>query len=181
MALGHYPAAQDLAPSRLFTQVASCCGRSQHVIETPGLVATLESTVTETESRAQPDPQIAIQSYQLLVETYQQHVDLMLKCVAIYLAVVGTVTGLVFSANADPQRRIALCVFVALTSLITIVGGPAAFAWVRGLEGPMRRYEQMLRLDRFPLGGVRYIIWATLGIALLILAGSVITAMVTAV
>lgn len=43
----------------------------------------------------------------------------------------------------------------------------------------MRRYERMLRLDPFPLGGVRYIIWATLGLATLILAGSVIAAVIT--
>ncbi|MDP3774564.1 MAG: hypothetical protein Q8Q85_09885 [Gemmatimonadales bacterium] len=38
--------------------------------------------------------------------------------------------------------------------------------------------RRMLRLDPFPLGGVRYIIWATLGLATLILAGSVITAVI---
>jgi hypothetical protein len=80
---------------------------------------------------------VAFQCYELLVETYQQHVDLILKCVAVYLAIVGAVTGLVFSADVDPQRRTALL-------------------------------------------GVRYIIWATLILAALVLVGSVLTAIHTA-
>jgi uncharacterized membrane protein len=120
---------------------------------------------------------VALKGYELLVETYQQHVDLMLKCIGIYVAIVGTVTGLIFSASVDPQRRVALSVFVALTSLITLVGVPSAFNWVRGIERPMRHYERTLGLDPFPLSGVRYIIWSTGCLALLILIGAIIVAL----
>ncbi len=116
----------------------------------------------------------AIAHYETFAETYRQHVDMMLRCIAVYLAIVGTATGFVFTDGAAPERRVALSAFVGIVSAISLVGCGPAFRWIGEMERVMRGYEADLKLRAFPLGGIRDIVAMFGGLALTILLAAII-------
>ncbi len=75
----------------------------------------------------------------LYVDVYKHHFDLWLKGYVIYLAVVGSAAGLIFRADASPDVRRFLMLFVVTVSAVSLVAWFVGLKWAKTFSAALER------------------------------------------
>jgi hypothetical protein len=108
----------------------------------------------------------------LNVELYKHHTDLFLKGFALYLAVVGTLSGLLFSDRVNNQTRKYLAVIVTVGSVLAFVGCLISYKQIKVMDLHMTNLCSQLALEPIPLLGPKRILIIKLVISgLFVIAG----------
>lgn len=79
--------------------------------------------------------------YDALLGTYRQQSDLFLKSYLAYLAVVSVSSGYYFTAPVRDELGLPIIGFVAMTSVMCLVGTITGFVWVGRLQKALARIE----------------------------------------
>lgn len=85
------------------------------------------------------------------VDIYKTHFDLFVKGVALYLAIVGAIAGLIFQPSATGTTRSALALFVGLCSGLGVAGSRIGIAWTRAAQADMDQISDALGITRLSL------------------------------
>jgi hypothetical protein len=94
----------------------------------------------------------------LNVELYKHHTDLFLKGFALYLAVVGTLSGLLFSDRVDNQAQHYLAVTIAVGSILAFIGCFVSYKQISVMDSQMTKLCCKLTLEPIPLTGPKRIL-----------------------
>ncbi len=127
-------------------------------------------------SEPRRDPEALGKQVALYMDVYKHHFDLFVKGTAVYLAIVGTVAGLVFKDGTRLPLQVALCIFVML---ISCVGGYACYwsdKWVCDLERVIRGMIEELEMEQFPFWGARRVVRLVMLLCILFCAAAGVTA-----
>lgn len=100
-----------------------------------------------------------ITQYGQYLETYRHHLELFSKLLALYFALVGTVTGVIFSDKTSEDSRKSLKVFMIAISALMLAGAYFAFKFGLRLAQAIAELETVLQMPtRFPFDGPKYML-----------------------
>jgi hypothetical protein len=98
--------------------------------------------------------QVFLKQMELFLEIYRHHLELLIKAVVVYLAIVGAAAGYVFREGTTPGSKAALSMVVAILSMVALVGCHWAVGWVKGFNGTVDRIADRLAAERFSFSGL---------------------------
>ena len=119
-----------------------------------------------------------LKQYEIVIGVYQHHFELLVKALAVYLALVGALVGYTFQKDVEPVVKTVLLLFVSLTSVVGVGALVCVRSWLHELGCLKGLLESNLGLYAFPFSAARrislaiVILVALIGIAALIVAFS---------
>ena len=123
--------------------------------------------MNEAPVNATRDSPLSMQ-YDLLLQIYQHHFALLITGFAVYLAAVGVIAGYTFQPNVNTTTRMALLLFVVITSLISVGALFAVRAWLRELTSLKLQLEAALGIYAFPFSAARRVSLAIMWLVLMV-------------
>jgi hypothetical protein len=84
------------------------------------------------------------------LDLYTKHHDLYMKAISLSLAILGAVSGYMYSSQVLPGSRPALSAFLAFTSTMMSIGSCIYFVWVREIDALCRHLTAELGLRPYP-------------------------------
>lgn len=112
--------------------------------------------------------------FKLYIDVYTRHLDIFLKGVLLFLALIGGVAGFIYRENASSETQVALSVVACLLSLIMLTVCLKSMRFLIDLKKIVDEIADQLDIRRFPFSGVRGAIRGiTVGAAVFCVASAV--------
>jgi hypothetical protein len=118
--------------------------------------------------------EVELKLYEIWVVTYRHHMDLVLKGLTVYLAIVGAVGGLIFGPERARSLRIVLLAFVLLVSALGVATLQLGHRWLRGFTEVVRAVSARVPMATLPLRPVAQFGYFLQILVALILIGSLL-------
>lgn len=106
------------------------------------------TTISSTQT-AQPDPEILMKQYQLMVDTYVKYLDITLKFVVFTYAVTGAILSYYLSQPSSGFIRFAL-LFPILLNATFAASCFVAIRWNKPIVNEIDRVIGLLNLEAYP-------------------------------
>jgi hypothetical protein len=135
------------------------------------MAAPANSPITDTGLPSRFD--LSSKELAIYLDLYKAHYDLFVKAFAVYLAFVGTITGIVFQhPNRPGEMRMALSAFVAMDSILAIIASWISLKWIHETQGHLERICGDLGIPTISLKVTAHVVRIVLVLAfILTLAG----------
>lgn len=122
-----------------------------------------------------PSESVLIEHYRVTMETFRHHADLYLKAFALYVALIGTTTGLAFTGDSA-DRRGAILGFLAAVSIFSVFSQVAVLRAGTVLDEQLQSLATALKVEPWPLAPIRALVTLVLVFSLAVAVAAAVLA-----